>query len=77
MKEVLKRLKETIEIPENVIQFRIGDQFYELEKLRNGEWIAFTVFGDELKLNTKKLKGLDRAQVEEILTTKFKNVDIY
>lgn len=77
MKEVLNQLKEAIEIPYNLIQFRIGDEFYELERNKNGDWIPFTLFGRELKLNFKKLKGLERPEVEELLKSKYPNIEIY
>lgn len=77
MKQVLIKLRENIEIPNNTIQFRIGNQFYELEKSKKGDWIPFTLFGKDLRLNVNKLKGLERSEVEEVLKAKFPNIDIY
>lgn len=77
MKQLLQKLREAIELPENLIQFKINDNFYELEKTRSGDWILFTVFGKELKLNTEKLKRLNRVEVEQLLRNKFSNIQIY
>ena len=77
MKEILSKLKENIEIGENLIQFRIDDEFYELDKNKNGDWIIFTLLGSDLNLNTKKLKNLDRAEVEKILKDKYSKIQIY
>lgn len=77
MKQLLQKLREAIELPENLIQFKINDNFYELEKTRSGDWILFTVFGKELKLNTEKLKRLNRVEVEQLLRSKFSNIQIY
>ena len=81
MKEILKRLKETIDpdnkFHETVIQFKIGDEFYELDRTRKKEWKLHVLFGSEIKLNTEQFTGLDREEVEEILKKKIRNIEIY
>ena len=77
MRDTLIKLRENIEISNNTIQFKIGNEFYELEKSKKGDWILFTLFGKDLKLNLAKLKGLERSEVEEILKSRFPKIDIY
>ena len=77
MKQLLHKLREAIELPENLIQFRIGDNFYELEKTRSGKWILFTVFGKDLNMNVDKLDKLSRQQVELLLKNTYNNIEIY
>lgn len=77
MKQLLRKLKEAIEISDNLIQFKIGNEFYELNKINKTDWQLFTVFGRNLPLNTKRLKGLEKEEVEEVLKTKYPNIEIY
>ena len=77
MKNILSKLRESIELPEGVIQFKIGNQFYELERLKDGNWVLFTIFGEDLKMDLSKLKGLSRPEVEELLNNRYANIEIY
>lgn len=81
MKQIFKRLKEAIDpdnrFNEKVIQFKIGDEFYELDRTKKGKWELSVLFGSDLKLNTEEFTGLDREEVEEKLKEKIKGIEIY
>lgn len=77
MKQLLAKLRETIESDINDIQFRIKDNYYELIRNRKGEWELITLVGKDLNLNTKGLKGLRRNDVETLLKNRYNNIDIY
>ena len=77
MKHLLQQLQETIEMGPNVIQFRIDDMFYELDKNKKGEWVLFTLFGDELNLDLVPMKNLTRQQMEAKLISLYPNAVIY
>ena len=74
--ELRKEFKEDL-INDYSIQFKINDSFYELNKGNKGEWTLLTVFGIDLKLDTKKLKGLSKEKVKQLLKDRFKNIKIY
>ena len=77
MRKLLQKLKEAIELSDHLIQFKIGNEFYELNQTNKGEWNLFTVFGRDLPLATKRLKGLEKEEVEEVLKNKYPQVEIY
>lgn len=77
MKELLKKLRETIQLEPSLIQFKLDDKFYELASNKRGEWFIYNLFGPELDLNTNKLKNKSKEQVEKILKDKYSNIDIY
>lgn len=77
MKQLLSLLQETIEMGPNVIQFRIDDMFYELDKNKKGEWVLFTLFGEDLDLDLMSMKNLTRQQMEAKLTHMYPNIIIY
>lgn len=76
LSELRKEFKEDL-ISDYSIQFKINDSFYELNKSNKGEWTLLTVFGIDLKLDTKKLKGLNKEKVQQLLKDRFKNIKIY
>ena len=57
MKELLKKLRETIQLEPSLIQFKLDDKFYELASNKRGEWFIYNLFGPELDLDTNKLKN--------------------
>ena len=76
MKSILNKLREEFNL-DNTIQFKIKNEFYEMNKSTKGDWTLFTVFGHDLRFDTKKLKGYSKEDVEDILKARYKNIEIY
>ena len=43
MKELLKKLRETIQLEPSLIQFKLDDKFYELASNKRGEWFIYNL----------------------------------
>lgn len=68
---------ETKEIQQNLIQFRIDENYYELYLNKKKDWVLNVVFGKNIKFSTKKLKGLNRDTIVDLLKIKFPKIRIY